>query len=64
MNLNFKDTTISPIVFSSGLHVMFMFSPFVGIIVGRLGDRMSQIRTVLSPEAVLNKSGLMEFQHI
>ena len=41
---------------------MFKFSPFVGMVACVLPVRTSQMRTVLSPEAVANRDGLVGCQ--
>lgn len=63
MNVTKSSLLPTAIVFPSGDQVMLMFSPFVLIIVGCFPDLMSQIRTVLSPLAVLNRSGWVACQH-
>lgn len=65
VSINVTKSSLFPtaIVFPSGDHVIFMFSPFVLIIVEHFPARTSHIRTVLSPLAVLSKSGIVACQH-
>lgn len=65
VSINVTRSSLLPtaIVFPSGDQVMLIFSPFVLIIVGNFPALTSQIRTVLSPLAVLNKSGKVACQH-
>lgn len=51
------------IVFPSGDHVILIFSPFVLITVAHFPALTSHMRTVLSPLAVLSKSGCDACQH-
>lgn len=65
VSINVIKSSLLPtaIVFPSGDHVMLIFSPFVFTTVEHLPARTSQMRTVLSPLAVLNKSGSVACQH-
>lgn len=65
VSMNVTKSSLFPtaIVWPSGDHVIFIFSPFVLIVVEHLPARTSHIRTVLSPLAVLNKSGCVACQH-
>lgn len=63
MNVTISSLLPTAIVFPSGDQVILIFSPFVLIVVEHLPTRTSQMRTVLSPLAVLNRSGNVACQH-
>lgn len=63
MNVTKSSLLPTAIVLPSGDHVMLIFSPFVLMVVAFLPARTSQMRTVLSPLAVLSRSGSVACQH-
>lgn len=63
MNVIRSSLLPTAMVLPSGDHVILIFSPLVLITVGCLFERISQMRTVLSPLAVLSRSGCDACQH-
>lgn len=63
MNVTKSSLLPTAIVLPSGDHVILIFSPLVLIVVAFLPARISQMRTVLSPLAVLSRLGSVACQH-